>query len=270
MSHHFLHREDAPFGDEVWQKIDETVTEAAKSQLCARRLLHIEGPYGLGLKTLPSRDAPVEKADVEGVSLEASSGTPVTVIRGEFALGTRDIAAFEQTGVPLDLSSVAEAAIACARQEDALLFNGSASLGVSGLLNAEGTLSTRLKSWDEVGTAVEDIIAAVMKLDEAGFHGPYALALSPGRYNLLFRRYPQGNQTEIEHLRMLVTDGIVKAPAIPSGGVLLATGRQYASIVIGQDLIAGFIGPAGGRYEFTLFESVALRLLQPQAVCVLR
>jgi len=36
MSNEFLHRGDAPFSDEVWEKIDEAVVTAAKSQLSAR------------------------------------------------------------------------------------------------------------------------------------------------------------------------------------------------------------------------------------------
>lgn len=271
MSEKFLHRGDAPFEARVWEKIDEAVVEAAKSQLCARRLLHVEGPYGLGLKSLPGADQAVAgEAAAEGVSLVASSATPVVTLQSGFCLAARDIAAFEQTGLPLDLGAAAAAAIACAHQEDALLFYGSKALGVPGLLNAPGVQSRKLKPWEEVGAAVEDVIEAVTQLDHAGFHGPYALALAPNLYNRLFRRYPQGPLTELEHLRSLVTEGLIKAPAIGSGGVLLASGRQYASIVLGQDLMTGFIGPAGPNYEFIVSESVALRLLQPAAVCVLQ
>lgn len=271
MSEKFLHRGDAPFEAKVWERIDETVVGAAKSQLCARRLLHVEGPYGIGLKSLPGADrAAAEESAVEGVSLIASSATPVIAIQSRFCLAARDIAAFEQSGMPLNLEAVAAAAIACARQEDALLFYGSKALGVAGLLNAAGVQSRKLKPWEEVGAAVEDLIEAVTQLDHAGFHGPYALALAPNLYNRLFRRYPQGPLTEIEHLRSLVTEGLIKAPAIGSGGVLLASGREYATVVLGQDLMTGFVGPAGPNYEFTVSESVALRLLQPAAVCVLQ
>ena len=34
MSEKFLHREDTPFSDKVWQIIDRAVVSAAKSQLC--------------------------------------------------------------------------------------------------------------------------------------------------------------------------------------------------------------------------------------------
>ncbi len=268
MSEKFLHRGDAPFGDEVWERIDGAVVGAAKGQLTARRLLHIEGPYGLGFKAIPGPDAPVGgAADVEVI---ASAVVPAALIRKTFALPARDIAAYEQNGVPLDLGPAAAAAVACAKQEDEVIFNGSKKLGTEGLLTARGTASVKLKSWSEPGVAADDLIGAVTKLDAAGFHGPYALALAPERYNLLFRRYQQGNATEIEHLRQLITEGIAKAPAIDDGGVLLAAGRQYATIALGQDLAAGFIGPAGADYEFSVSESVLLRLVVPGAVCVLK
>lgn len=270
MSEKYLHRKDAPFGDEVWEKIDKTVIEAAKSQLCGRRLINIMGPYGLGLKALPSGDSLLNEKLPEGVQMAAGCVTLLAVVQKGFNLAVRDIAAFEQLSVPLDLSEAAKAAIDCARQEDAMVFAGSKSLGVKGLLNAETTQTVKLESWDDVGAAAENIIRAVTALDAGGFHGPYALALAPKLYNLLFRRYPQGNSTELEHVRQIVADGVVKAPAIAAGGVLLCTSGPFASIVLGQDLMTGFVGPANNNYEFLISETLALWLRQPASVCVLK
>jgi uncharacterized linocin/CFP29 family protein len=270
MSGKFLHRDEAPLSAQAWAKVDQAVVEAAKGQLSARRLLHVEGPYGLGFKAMPGPDQVVEGGAEGGVEVVSSAAKPVALIRKGFRLSARDIAAFEEQGVPLDLGAAADAAMACARQEDQLLFNGSKALAVQGLLNAKGTVSHDLKSWDKIGTAADDIIAAATRLDEAGFHGPYALGLAPARHNLLFRRYPQGDSTEIEHLRTLVTEGVIKAPGIAAGGVLLASGSQYATIAVGQDLVTAFVGPAEGAYEFVIFESIMLRLLAPAAVCVLK
>jgi uncharacterized linocin/CFP29 family protein len=157
-----------------------------------------------------------------------------------------------------------------ASKADALVFYGSKELGVDGQLSAKGVQSAKLKSWAQVGQAVDDVIAAVTMLDDAGFHGPYSLALAPALYNLLFRRYPQGSQTEMDHMKSVITDGIVKAADIEEGGVVLASGKQFASIVVGQDLATGFVGPADGGYQFMVSESLALHLAVPEAVAVLR
>jgi uncharacterized linocin/CFP29 family protein len=95
------------------------------------------------------------------------------------------------------------------------------------------------------------------------------MGLSPARYNLLLRRYPQGEGTELDHLRSILGGDVVKAPVLQKGGVLLASGRQFCSIVIGQDMSVGFNGPAGDALEFTVTESLALLIRAPEAICVL-
>jgi len=262
MANKYLAREDAPFGSETWEILDTTMKEAATSQLVGRRLLHIEGPFGLGLKVVPLQDAEVEPG------LVASEILPVLLIQKTFTLGVRNLASYEREKIALDTSAVAEAAIECAHLEDNLIFNGAPRM--PGLLTVEGSNEMKLSAWDEVGTAANDIIQAVTALDSAGFHGPYCLALALDRYNLLFRRYPQGNASEMEHVKTMVTDGVFKAPILQSGGVLLASGRQYASIVLGQDMTIGFIGPVGDKLEFSISESLTLRIRQPQAICVLK
>jgi len=270
MAENYLNRSDAPFGDKVWEAIDYAVVEAARSQLSARRLLHTLGPEGTGLKTLPHRDVPVSGKTVEGVTVESSCLIPVPMIHSEFSLSVRDVAAFEQSGVPLDFDAIVRAALALARQEEQLVYDGLQAVNITGLLNTPGTRSVKLRPWNAVGDAVEDVIAAVTELDSAGFTGPYALALTPSSYNHLFRRYQYGDMTELDHVRQIVTDNIVKAPALPGGGVLVDTSGPFANIVLGQDMTASFVGPSAGRYEFSILESVALWIREPGAICVLK
>jgi len=270
MFEQYLQRGDAPFSDKVWEQIDTTVVEAAKSQLSGRRLLRTIGPYGTGLKTLPFRDTPVSGPTVEGVTVESSCLIPVVMLHSEFTLSVRDVAAFEQSGTPFDLDAVAEAAIAAARQEEQVIYNGLSVLNTVGLLTTPGTRSVKLRPWNAVGDAVEDIIAAVTELDSGGFMGPYALALTPKSYNHLFRRYEYGDMTELDHARQIVTGNIVKAPALPGGGVLVDVSGPFVDIVLGQDLMTSFVGPAPGRYQFSILESVALWVRVPGAICVLK
>jgi len=112
MANKYLGREDAPFGASVWEQLDGAMIAAAKSQLVGRRLLHIEGPYGLGLKMVPTDDAVIAEGAPEVV---ASTSIPLALIRTTFTLGARDLASYERDGVALDLANVAQAAMACAR-----------------------------------------------------------------------------------------------------------------------------------------------------------
>jgi len=270
VSEKFLHRQDAPFKSSVWEKIDHVVVEAASGQMSGRRLLNVKGPFGLGLKSISGGDVEVSEKTTGGSVMTAARPVQLLMIRSRFSLPIRDIAAFEESGLPMDLAAAAQAAVDCARQEDRLIFNGSESTWTKGLLNSEGSLSHNLHDWADMHQSADDIIEAVTRLDNAGFHGPYALGLSSDLYNKLFRRYPQGNMTSLEHIRQIVTDGVYKVPAIERGGVLLCAREAFAHIILGQDLMAGFVGPSGHEYEFVLFESLALRLVRPESVCVLK
>jgi uncharacterized linocin/CFP29 family protein len=263
----YLGREDAPFGDKIWSKLDETVISIARSQLSGRRLLDIEGPYGLALKSIPLNDKTVIDNEVKVLS---SGLLPIPMIMTEFSLSMRDLANYEETGFSLDTEAIAIAALKASEAEDTLIFEGNKNLGISGLLTISGAQSVKLGKWEEIGTAANDIISAISMLDGAGFHGPYLLALAPGLYNMLFRLLPQGFQTELQYVESILGDKVIKAPGIGKGGVLLASGKQYASIVIGQDMKVGFIGPDDADYEFKIVESLAPRIRVPSSICVLK
>jgi len=261
----YLHREDAPFGPALWQKIDDTVVSAAAAQLSARRILKVEGPYGLGVKVLPLEDGPAN----EDASVTIPKVMPLAMLKTEFTLMVRDVAAFEEQNTPLPLNTIAQAAIELAQKEDDFLFNGVKAMRMGGLLDWASKNSIKRSDWAKIGSAVGDVIKAVTALDEAGLHGPYALAVPPAWYNMLFRRYEQGFGTELDHLRQIITDGIVKAPALKDGAVVIATGPQFATIVLGQDMMTTFVGPEPGSYKFIISETLALILRQPKALCLI-
>nr|WP_319376239.1 family 1 encapsulin nanocompartment shell protein [uncultured Methanoregula sp.] len=257
----YLGREDAPISDETWKLLDTAMIGAARSQLSGRRLVEIEGPFGFGLKVIPLSDCEI----ADGIA--SSPFIPVNLVTSSFFLSKRDLAASGKDGMLLDLDPVASAAMACAAKEDGIIFSGIQD--TPGLLGAEGSGSLALSKWDKVGAAADQIISAVTILDDAGFHGPYCMGLAPAQYNLLLRRYPQGDGTELDHIRTILGGEVVKAPVLKKGGVLLASGRQYCSIVIGQDMSIGFNGPAGDAFEFSISESLALLIRAPEAICVL-
>jgi uncharacterized linocin/CFP29 family protein len=262
MANKYLAREDAPFGESLWKLLDERMISTAKICLVGRKLLDLEGPYGLGLKSLPLGDERTEAGPIIGRS------QPVPLLQERFTLWARDLAAYERDGVLLDTQSLEEAVLALAQAEDRLIFNGVA--GQPGLTTASGVGEITLQSWEETGMAATDIIHAVTSLDQAGFHGPYAVALSPDRYNLLYRMYPRGQRSELQHIQTIAAGGVVKAPTIDSGGVVIAPERRSATLVVGQDMTVGFIGPDAEQVEFFVSESLALRLRHPASVCVLK
>ncbi|MCL2688264.1 MAG: bacteriocin family protein [Chitinispirillia bacterium] len=269
MSAELLGRGDTPFGSDIWEFIDKTVLSAASQNLCGRKLLHTEGPYGIDLKFVPSRDKGIDDESGEDLTVSQAASAPLALLSAKFSIGARDIEQYTKHRIAFDTNEIISSTLAITAKEDKLIFEGSKSLGAPGLLNTPGIMKSKLKPWIKIGDAAESIIEAVDKLDSAGFHGPYSLALSAPLYNSLFKRYPQEEVLEIEHLKSLITGGIIKSSSLKNTGVLINTGSRYASIVLGQDLAAGFEGPSGRDFVFTLSESVSLRVVVPQAVCVM-
>ena len=241
---------------------------AARSQQAVRRMLPTVGPFGPGLKHVPGTDEPI--GDREEVRVAVSRALPLVEISASFALPNRDLAAFKAGRMEPDLTPAVRAALRVAAEEDRALLYGIDILNLSGLTNLEGTQSVSLAEWGAIGSAADNVIEALTALDVGGFHGPYLLALSPDRYNLLFRRYPQGDSTELEHVTQMAVGGVIKAPSLAEGGILLAPSPHYAAIVLGQDLHVSYVGPtADMRQEFAVSESLALRVLAPGAICVI-
>jgi len=260
MANNYLGRADAPLQPETWELLDKTMIEVAKTHLSGRKILPYEGPFGLGLKFVP-----LSTEAKEGVAI--SQPIPLVEIQKTFRLIKSDLAAYERDGVTLNTAPLIQASLECAKLEDQIIFQGWS--GIPGLLTVSGNQKAKLSSWEEVGDAAQDIIKAVTLLDEAGFPGPYALALAPQRYNLLFRRYSQGNQTELDHLKSIIGASIVKAPFLKKGGVLLASGIIYASLIVGQDMTIGFIGPDEEGLVFSVSETLVPLIRQPRSICQL-
>ncbi len=261
MGSDFQNRGSSGIGDKTWEVLERAVVGAAKSQLTARRFIAIEGPHGLGIQAVPLAD----EHSLEGHSV--AQFLPLHFLFRPFKLSLRDIAAYEREPLTLDVGPAARAAIECARAEEELLFAG--SKGSPGLTSALGIARQKLTSWKPLGRAAAEVVDAVNVLDAAGFHGPYALALGPDRHNLLYRLYADGNGTELAHVEKIVGGGVFKCPALKTGGVLLATGAQFSTIVLGQDLTVGYVGRVGADVQLSVSESLALLLREPKAVCVL-
>src|SRR6266852_5007758 len=223
----YLHRGQADLPASLWQTIDEAAVKAARDKLTARRFLDLQGPFGPGLTSIEVGNDDYCRQPAEGEA-GAVMGRAISVpmLRKSFRLSIRRVA---------------------------------------GLLTQEGRTHIDGGDWSAVERALADVLAAVTKLDEAGYRGPYALALAPALYNGLFRLYPGTDIMQLEHLRRLCTHGIYKAPI--EGGVLVDP--RLGALIVGQDLGAGYISQDGVHYHLFLSESLVLRIDEPSAICTI-
>lgn len=258
--------QSAQVSADIMEKIEATAVAAARDILTGRRLLDVEGPYGLGLTTVEvGNDDLCRQPGPDEASAVVSHAVSMPMIYRRFALSKRRISAFEEMGQPLNLKAAADAAQAVATREEEFIYQGQPAFRLPGLLTVEGRNTLQGGDWSQVDQVLDDVIAAVNILDGKGYRGPYGLALAPAFYNGLFRRYAGTNLLQIEHLKRLCTRGIVKAAIV--GGVLVAP--EVGSLVIGQDLQVSYLGPDAAHYNFTVSESLVLKVEAPDAICVI-
>jgi uncharacterized linocin/CFP29 family protein len=168
-------------------------------------------------------------------------------------------------GLPLDLRPVEDAAEAVARREEDLIYHGVDELGLPGLLTAPGRHVAACGDWSKVEQALTDVLAAVAQLDDSDFRGPYALALSPTRYNALFRRYEGSDMLQLDHLKRLCEGGVFKAAI--EGGLLVDP--RAGDLKVGQDLRVGYSANDGIHFKLFASESLVFLLTDAEAICTL-
>lgn len=260
----YLNRAASPFDATLWDKIDAAAVSAARAMLTGRRFLDVDGPYGSGLTTLEignddfcREPKPGEAGAVMGRAIS------VPMLRKSFSLSIRRIAGHLEQGLPLNLRPVEDAAEALATREEEFVYYGQPRFNLFGLMNAPDRVRYEGGDWGNLDVALNDVIGAANALDRNGFRGPYALVVAPELYNGLYRRYEGTDMLQAEHIRSLCTKGIYKAPV---QGAALVDPRA-GSIVVGQDLRAGYASSDGVHYHMYLSESIVLKLDEPGAVC---
>ncbi|MBI2864489.1 MAG: bacteriocin family protein [Chloroflexi bacterium] len=273
-------RNMAPLSDEQWQAIDKTVTEVARNDLVGRRFIQVYGPLGPGVQTAISDvftgitagnvDMLGENEQADVARVERRNFIPLPLLYKDFRLHWRDIETSQQFGVPFDTSPAAAAADYCAHAEDNLIFNGNPALGYEGLLYAAGRITITMSDWGQLGRAFSDIVAATEALITAGFFGPYALVVSPLMYASMHRVYENTGVLEIDQVRKIATAGVFRSPVLPEpSAIVVETGPQNLDLVLAQDFTTAFLQTENMNHYFRVFESLALRIKRPQAICVL-
>ncbi len=274
----FLYRDDAPFGAEQWNAIDETVIGTARQVLVGRRFIPINGPLGAGAQSVImdglGTAAEAESdffGDGEAAAIKVNSRKHVEIpmIYKDFLLSWRDIENASQYHLPLDLSQAASAAAICARKEDDLIFNGNAALGYDGLLNAKGAQTIAKSDWAEGANPFSDVAKGIEALVAKGFSNRLTLVVGPGLYTQLQRIQPGLGILESERVKSLVEGRLYQTPALGADrAVLVSAEFRNIDLTIGQDLITAYLGPEKMNHGLRVFETALLRIKNPAAIVV--
>jgi uncharacterized linocin/CFP29 family protein len=273
----YLQRDQAPLSPDQWAAIDQTVVRTAQSILVDRRFINLVGPFGPGVESLPNdtiSGAGAGQVDLLGleegdaIGIDRRRFLPLPLLYKDFWVHWRDLESSRQLGVPLDVGKAAAASAATAQAEDRLVFDGNASLGLPGLRNAEGRLTLPMSDWGSMGRAFADVVEGVRALTQAGFTGPYALAVSPRLYADLNRIFDATGVLELEQVEKLARRGVYPTAVLPEPTALLVdSGGQNLDLAVGLDLSTAYVESSNLNHHFRVLESLVLRVRRPGAIC---
>jgi uncharacterized linocin/CFP29 family protein len=272
---------ELPLGEEQATQMMQAAVQEVRRTVVGRRIISLYGPLGAGVESVP-----LEKIEEEGPAEIDLEGKPdskpirtheqqtyirVPIVYKDFLLHWRDVQWSKEMHAPLDLTNAVRAAHQVGDAEDNLIFNGNQELGLHGLLNYPGTLRVEKSDWKTAGAPARDVYAAISRLLEEKHHFPYALVTSVDMYEALIKPVKESPALELEQLGKLVEDGIMWSPQIPAGtAALVSTGVQNFDIAVAEDLQIAYLGPSDMNYRFRVYESLALRVKCPTAICVIQ
>ncbi len=267
----YLSRESSALSAKLWEQIDKTVINTARTALTCRRFLPIYGPLGIGTESINIDDSEsLDEIFDEGfITTKGRKYVEIPTIYDDFTLLSRDLENSQKFGYPVDLSKAAYSAEACSGKEDRLIFFGNTAKGYEGLLTASGINKIKKSDWSLGENAFSDIASALELFTAKGIYGTYALAVSPDLYMQLQRIQQGTGLLEIDRLNKLLNGNVFTSWVLGTKkAVLVCPDSRNMDLVIGQDLAAAYLEQKELNHSFRVLESVLLRIKRKQAVTV--
>ncbi|HEY1618649.1 MAG TPA: family 1 encapsulin nanocompartment shell protein [Streptosporangiaceae bacterium] len=256
-----LHRELAPVSDAAWAEIEEEAARTFKRHLAGRRVVDVKGPAGEGLSAVGTGHIKEIDAPADGVAARQRHVLPLVELRVPFSLDREQIDDVARGSRDSDWQPVKDAARQLAFAEDRATFDGYPAADIDGIRPTASNPSVALPA---SATGYPEAIAqALSLLRSAGVNGPYSVVLSADAYTLASETSDHGYPV-IEHLRRMVTEDIVWAPAI-EGGLVLATRGGDFELQLGQDVSIGYLSHTDTSVRLYLQESFTFLTLTDEA-----
>jgi uncharacterized linocin/CFP29 family protein len=260
-----LYRELAPMSDAAWSQIEDEATRTLKRHLAARRVVDVEGPAGYGLSAVGTGHVVRIEPPVESVSALAREVQPLVELRAPFELDRQAIDDVERGAMDSDWQPVKDAARQIAFAEDQAIFEGYAAGRIGGIRQGTSNPITTLPP--DVFEYPRVIAEAISQLRLVGVNGPYHAVLSAEAYTRASEASDHGHPL-LEHIRRLVSEDIIWAPAIIGAFVLSTRGGDFA-LHLGQDVSIGYTSHTQTSVQLYLQESFTFLLLTAEAAVAL-
>ena len=166
---------------DLLNEIEHAAVAAARDVLTGRRILDVKGPSGLALTSVEVGNDDLRQEPSPGeASAVVSQALSVPMIYRRFSLSKRRVAAFEETGQPLNLKVVEDAGQAVAAREEEFVYHGQPGFHLQGLLTVDGRNNLKGGNWNNVDEVLDNVIEAVNMLDGKGYSGPLWVGVGAG------------------------------------------------------------------------------------------
>ena len=256
-----LHRELAPISDAAWAQIEEEITRTFKRYVAGRRAVDVKGPAGSALSAVGTGHLRSIAVSREGLVARQREVKALVELRVPFELNRQTIDDVERGANDSDWQPAKDAARQIAFAEDGAIFEGYETAGIEGL--RQGTSNPKMSLPSDVRQYPDAIAQGLSQLRLVGVNGPYAVLLGAQAYTALAETSDHGYPV-LEHVKRLVEDKIIWAPAIDGAFVMTTRGGDF-ELHIGQDLSIGYLSHTDAAVRLYLQETFTFLLLTCEA-----
>src|ERR1022692_4601440 len=256
-----LHRELAPISDQAWAQIESEAARTFRRYLAGRRVVDVPDPEGSAFAAVGTGHVREIHPPGEGVHARQRRVLAAVEFRATFSLDRDQIDDVARGALDGDWQPVKDAARQLAFAEDRAIFDGYAAADIDGIRPGASNATLALPA--SAADYPEAIDSALSDLRSAGVNGPYSVVLSADAYTAASETADHGYPV-IEHLRRMISDDIIWAPAIEGGLVLTTRGGDF-ELQLGQDASIGYLSHTETSVRLYLQESMTFQLLTSEA-----
>ena len=260
-----LHRELAPISDAAWTEIEQETSRTFKRHLAGRRVVDVHGPAGTSFSAVGTGHQRAIDGPGDGVRASQREVKALVELRVPFELGRPDIDDVERGATDSDWEPAKIAARRLAFAEDGAVFVGYGAAGIVGI--CQGTSNPTKTLPGDVREYPQAIAQGLSQLRLVGVNGPYAVLLGSDAYTALAETSDHGYPV-LEHVKRLVNDKIIWAPAIPGAVVVTTRGGDF-DLHIGQDVSIGYLSHTDKTVGLYLQETLTFLMLTSEAAVAL-
>jgi len=225
----------------------------------------LHGPAGTSFSAVGTGHLTSISAPSDGVVAQQREVKALVELRVPFELSRQTIDDVDRGANDSDWQPAKDAARKLAYAEDGAIFEGYAAAGIVGI--RQGTSNPLMTLPSDVREYPEAIAQGLSRLRLVGVNGPYAVLLDADVYTALAETSDHGYPV-LEHVKRLVDDKIVWAPAIHGAFVVTTRGGDF-DLHIGQDVSIGYLNHTDSAVVLYLQETFTFLMLTAEAAIAL-